>query len=406
MRILVVSSFYPPNYIGGYELACKEVVESLKKRRHEVCVLTSKYGAPIHDNESGTYRLLHTTFGKEIPGLKNFFPLFRREIKNKKIFRSFIKNYKPDVIYMWHISDVSISLAYEAQASGKPVAYYVFDHWVSDWTCDPFRNYWKYPLIKKAEIIGRKLLEILIRLFGFLPSEPLDLRYAQFASNYLFELPLESGHKNEDGEIICMGIDTNRFRFKKNEGKPHKILYVGQIVEHKGLITAVKAMQRIIDDYGNNIIFNIVGNYGSHEYGRNIYRRIMSSKYSANIGFKGFIPHERMNEIYLDHNILVFPSIWDEPFGNTILEAMSSGLAVVATGTGGSKEILKDEKNSLLFPPANDKECAIQILRLLKDRQLYDKIRLEGRRTVEEKFCFKETMDKIECSLLKSARNS
>jgi glycogen synthase len=43
MRVLVLSNFYPPHFIGGYELGCRDVVEGLKARGHDVRVLTSTY---------------------------------------------------------------------------------------------------------------------------------------------------------------------------------------------------------------------------------------------------------------------------------------------------------------------------------------------------------------------------
>ena len=43
MKILVVSNFYPPHHIGGYELGCRDVVEKLRARGHTLRVLTSSF---------------------------------------------------------------------------------------------------------------------------------------------------------------------------------------------------------------------------------------------------------------------------------------------------------------------------------------------------------------------------
>lgn len=64
MRILVISNLYPPYYIGGYELACKNVADGLRKREHEIVVLTSTYGTEIPTQEDGIYRILNHYFGK------------------------------------------------------------------------------------------------------------------------------------------------------------------------------------------------------------------------------------------------------------------------------------------------------------------------------------------------------
>ncbi len=400
MRILVISSFYPPNYIGGYEIMCKEAVEELKKRGHTVCVLTSNYGRLLNEDNPWVYRLLHTTFSKEFSGFKKTISLLRREVVNRKIVRQVIRSFKPDIIYIWHISHISISLAHEAQASGIPVSYYISDHWMLDWTCDPFRGFWLYPSKNKFRAYIKKMLKWVITSIGLLPSQKLDLQHAQFSSRYLYQLPVHDRAINKKSEVIHWGIDVNKFPFKKNKDNPRRILYAGQIIDHKGLMTAVKAIQTIIDNHRRDIMLSIVGDHVAHEYGRDIYATVTSSKYMHYIQFKGFIPYEKISEIYQEHDILVFPSLWDEPFGNIILEAMASGVAVIATGTGGSSEILRDEKNCLLFSPGDATACARHILRLVGDPLFYERIRYEGRCTVEERFRFEKTMDSIERSLL------
>lgn len=58
-----------------------------------------------------------------------------------------------------------------------------------------------------------------------------------------------------------------------------------------------------------------------------------------------------LSELYADHDILVFPTIWEEPFGLVPLETMASGCLVVATGTGGSGEFLRHRETAMLFRP-------------------------------------------------------
>ena len=69
MRILVVSNLYPPHHIGGYELCCKEAVDGLRKRGHEVWVLTSDYGVRAPEKERDIYRALAIDLG---PGGSHF----------------------------------------------------------------------------------------------------------------------------------------------------------------------------------------------------------------------------------------------------------------------------------------------------------------------------------------------
>ena len=56
MRILVATNLYPPHYIGGYELRCRDIVEGLVKRGHDVYVLTSNYAVGRNVVEGNVYR--------------------------------------------------------------------------------------------------------------------------------------------------------------------------------------------------------------------------------------------------------------------------------------------------------------------------------------------------------------
>jgi glycosyltransferase involved in cell wall biosynthesis len=89
------------------------------------------------------------------------------------------------------------------------------------------------------------------------------------------------------------------------------------------------------------------------------------------------VPRDELRQRYLDADCLVFPSAWDEPFGLVPVEAMACGTPVVATGTGGSAEFLRDEVNCLLFPARDDEALASRVLRLSEDAALRDRL-VEG----------------------------
>ena len=89
---------------------------------------------------------------------------------------------------------------------------------------------------------------------------------------------------------------------------------------------------------------------GGPDYDKEIELLVRSLGLERSVRFTGLIPRERLPEIYKQHGTLIFPSVWDEPFSITLLEAMSSGLAVVGTTTGGSAELLADGVNALTFP--------------------------------------------------------
>ena len=141
---------------------------------------------------------------------------------------------------------------------------------------------------------------------------------------------------------------------------------------------------------------------GGPDYGDRVHRLVSSLGLEDNVRFTGLVPRDQLPSIYQEHDILLFPSIWEEPFSLTLLEALSSGLAVVGTNTGGSSEILKDEENALTFPKEDVDACTAQIMRLFRCPELMKNLQQNGRRTVEEKFRLDQMVDKIDLALRKT----
>ena len=109
MKILVISNFYPPFHIGGYEIGCQEAVEGLRLRGHPVKVLTSNYGITTdHNLDDNVYRKLrlHKTSKTDRVGI--FIDLFLIEIYNHWILQRLISKFKPDLVYVWNLVPTSV----------------------------------------------------------------------------------------------------------------------------------------------------------------------------------------------------------------------------------------------------------------------------------------------------------
>lgn len=402
MRILVISNLYPPHYIGGYELGCQEVVEALKSRGHEVKILTSTYriGAPQINGD--VYRWLKIDPEWKSKGAaKSPLKLLKKEMTNQRSFKRLVHSFRPHLIYAWKLTGVSVSIAFLAQRMGLTVCYFVFDYWLSQMEDDdPWYWIWNLKSPRLVKELGKRMLRPFINSVAWIPSGSLDLRHAQFASSHLKKTALQTGKPVATAKVIHWGINSNQFPYKETANNPKRLLYVGQIVRHKGVHTAIEAMKILVKEYGySSVRLTLAGGSEVPDYLSYIQNQVRSYGLEDNCFFAGFVPRDGLPRIYQEHDILLFPSVWDEPFGIVLLEAMSCGLAVVATATGGSSEIVQHEVNALVFPKEDARACANQIQRLLTDRQLFERIRQKGRRTVEERFRFEHMMGKIEHAL-------
>lgn len=113
-----------------------------------------------------------------------------------------------------------------------------------------------------------------------------------------------------------------------------------------------------------------------------------------NVYFFGKANREEAVNLFKNCEFFVMPSRI-EPFGIVNLEAMAAGKAVLATKTGGIPEVVDNGVNGLLVAPCNDEALAIGIEKLLKDKQLRNRLGENGRKKIEEQgFSWAITADK------------
>lgn len=380
MRILVISNLYPPYYKSGYELGCRDIVESLKARGHEIKVLTSTHGVQKERIDGDVHRWLAIDFNETLVWQQAFL----KEVVNQATFRKIREDFQPDIILIFNLAHVSISLGVLAQKLGLPTCYFISNNWFAIWEKDHWYQVWP------QEMSGYKVLRFLSRLFELIhPSRPLGYTHLVFTNPYLKNIAGQVGKSIERSSVIPWGVDINRFLYREaNSRKPSRLLYAGQIRPHKSIDTVIRALGILKHQYGHDASsLTISGDDRScPSYVAYLRELADSCGILKHIRFGGLTPYENMPDLYHAHDILVFPSVCEEAMSLSVLEAMSCGLAVVSTTMGDKSEILDGERNALIFTIKKSEECARQIMRLLKDPEFFESIRSNARRTVEQRF--------------------
>ena len=411
MRILVVSNLYPPRHVGGYELCCKEAVDGLTKRGHEVCVLTSTFGVKKPLEEGRILRWLQVDIGREespfrgsvLDVLSCTIDAFKREWRNFRAFRRASKMFKPDLVYLWNLTHISVSVGMQAQRAGLPTCYYIGDLWLSNWRSDRWVSLgaeWLPAANLRLVQLARGAARLAARVAGMPPLGVLDLRHVQFASAYLKNETLKAGEPVANADVLHWGVQIQKFPFKMHSNVPSRLLFVGQVIYHKGLDTAVEALQLLVQKEGcESLKLTIVGGSVFPEYVAQLRAKVTSLGLDENVEFVGPVPQEQLPQLYRQHDILLFPSLIDEGLGMSLLEAMASGLVVLGTASGGTGEILIHERTGLVFAKGDAHGCGGHVLRLRGDQVLFENLRRTGRRSVEEYFEMGRLMDDLERSV-------
>jgi len=158
--------------------------------------------------------------------------------------------------------------------------------------------------------------------------------------------------------FVPLWVDTEKFKpVSKDKVKQLKkelleteedvkaILFVGRLHPEKNIETLFYAYKKVVETY-RNIILAVVGTGPEGKKCRKLVERLGLTE---KVKFLGYIPHEQMPKYYNVADIYVLTSIWEE-WSNTIMEAMASGVPVIATNVGGNPYLVKDKETGFLVP--------------------------------------------------------
>ena len=161
-------------------------------------------------------------------------------------------------------------------------------------------------------------------------------------------------------QTIHNGIDLSKFRKNESSSLTRKemgfsdddfvMIYSGRINKEKGVSELIDAML-LLKDYPKIKLMIIGGSFfgnTNHEDEFICSLKEKSKKIENKIVFTGFIPYNRMPDYLQIAEIAVLPSIWDDPFPTTELEAQAMGLPIITTVRGGIPEEVS-ERNAILL---------------------------------------------------------
>ncbi|HKZ34506.1 MAG TPA: glycosyltransferase family 4 protein [Patescibacteria group bacterium] len=417
LNILVISNLYPPYYIGGYELFCKDVVDELTKRGHAVRIITSQYKNEANETEKDIVRALHllNSFEKGERAKYTQDQLESMKVSDQSVLLREIESFRPDLLYVWHMANLHKNLMNTLIHSKIPIVYHLEDRWIPSFYYERFsyylgihvsylryflRDIWSLtdfiPILKKVWWRFLRFFEKRTRNESD-PLPRLTLRRSIFLSKALRDEHRTLGFDVRGSIVVPNGINVHHFERKRRSfaGKNAKLLYVGRVAEKKGVQTLVKVL-KLLRQGGFRPSLSIVGDTEDPSFLTYLKRLASEYQVSGQIRFVGGVKREEMSSYYHTHDILLFPSIWEEPFGLVLIEAMAARLPIVSTRTGGTKDFLRHKKNALIFEPMDTKTAARHILTLLTSERTYLHLSEKAYAFVQKNYDLETSVDAIE----------
>jgi glycosyltransferase involved in cell wall biosynthesis len=189
---------------------------------------------------------------------------------------------------------------------------------------------------------------------------------------------------------IPNGVERRFFVPRTYEARGQlRLLYAGTWLDQRGIFYLRDALRKVMP----RIPALTVTFAGPGVPGEQILR-FFGDELASRILVRPSVSPERMPELYAEHDIFVFPSIV-EGLPNVLMEGMASGMPVITTETCGMPDIIENDFNGLLIPPADAAALEEAILRLVNCEDLRRKLGMAARETME-RFTWERTGRMVE----------
>ncbi len=399
LRIALINNLYPPYIVGGNEMLAHNVVQALRTRGHTVHVLTGR-GSDLPD-DGFTHQALDIDLEQKAAIFLGGLPLTWQRAWNWHLYNhrsklgveTALKSIVPDLVIAWNMYMASAAPLLAARRLPWPVIAHPADKWLL-YTLNDLR-----PLVPAGTRIKRLAVNTVRATVQPILRAQARPDYILAVSEFIRRLHTEAGYDPAQSIATWLGVDAETFAPTPHpypQGRPWRLVFAGQLWSGKGPQVALQALALLrarpelppatLDIYGS----------GAEGYRALLTTEIERLGLGDAVTMHGFAPQAAVAEAFQTGDAYLFCSIWDEPFSGGLLEAMATGLPVIATTAGGTPEAVRHEQNGLLVPPDDARALADAIARLMTEPELHARIGAQGAADVQARWTFPRYIDRLE----------
>ncbi len=358
-KVLIFSLVYFPKYVGGAEVAVKEITDRIRTSDLNFDMITLNGGGEPSVDKVGNITI-HRVFSKVGTIQKLLYP-FAAYRKALELHRA--NHY--DMV--WSI-----------MASYAGFAAFLFKR--------------KYPhvpnilTIQEGDHFERRvgmMKPLFKRIF-------MSADYVQAISNFLADWSEKMGARCPI-VVVPNAVDVELFSKKENEAHAEEfkkqlnkkegdifLITTSRLTEKNGVGDIIESLQYL----SPNIKLLILG---KGELEKSLREKVAKLLLEHRVNFLGFVPHKAMPAYLHISDIFIRPSL-TEGLGNSFLEAMAAGIPVIATPVGGIPDFLVDGETGLFCEVKNPKSIAQKVEKLIKDYESREYIVNRAAKMVREKY--------------------
>lgn len=426
--LLTVHQFFP-EHASGTEVLTRSVARELIARGHEVHVLTGFPSEQALRDEQRfdeydfegihVYRFHHAY--TPMAGQTSVIELSYDNQLAADYFGRILEKYKPDVVHFFHLDRLGTGLIEHAVQAAIPAFMTPTDFWsichtaqlvlcngrlcqgpsayagncikhvaqsnptamtgvLAKWLPTPLADLLarltqanvmpNYPHRAEVKAISSRLTTNVARLN--------QLNKIVSPSRFMSDLLVRHGVAAHRIIQTAFGVDltgrqTNMPRPLSRQ--PFRVGFIGTLVPHKGCHVLIEAFKALPP---GRAVLKIFGN--TQDYPGYAHELERSAGNHQTIEFCGVFPNSKIDQVLGDLDVLVIPSVWYENTPLVLYSAQAARCPVVASDYPGISEVIRDEVNGLLFEAGNAAALARQLLRLLDERGLAQRLSARAQR--------------------------
>ena len=389
MRVLVITNLYPPEFLGGYEIGCEQMVRELRSYGHEVRVVTSASPVAASRRESGIERTLELApiYSLErmlsvSPSVLRFFHQRSRIVNpgNALSIARAIEDFQPDVAYLWNLLGLGgLGILALLAHQGIEWIWHVMDSIPSELCADG----------GAGPALARELSAVFPGRYVMCSSHVLgEIRAAGVAiGDHIYVLP----------NWVTGDPPPPRRRFF-SDGELRMLAASGVLCEPKGTHIVIEAAARLRDHGFANFSIDV---YGSEQDAR-FRTQLHEHRVADFVRFKGARSHPELLQQFHAYDMFLFPSWSREPFGFAPLEAAAAGCVPLVSADCGIAEWLVGDVDCLKAP-RNAEGFARSIAAVLRCEVALDAMGARAQSVAWREFHISSTARRVEELLLQAS---
>ena len=375
MKIAIINTLYAPNKVGGAEKSVQTLAENFSDLGNEVIVIClgkedTNYklnGVIIH-----AVKIKNDFWPFEINNKNSFHKLIwhLKDASNNK-YNDFLHHlfldYKPDVLLTNNISGFSTKVWRIASNLNIKIVHTLRDYYLQCPKSTKFKN-------------GLNCSNLCNDCnFLSIPKkkDSSKVNYLIGISNYILSDHIDKGYfKGVQNEVIFNGFETQKKSINSRE-VTNVFGFIGQVNKTKGIELILESFSNLSESSWKLLIAGTV----DEKY----LKHLNKINNSIQIEYLGYMDSSKFFEMI---DVLIVPSLWNEPFGRVIIESILHSKPVIASNMGGIPELLINNKQFIFRPKVKELRTLIQ--KIILNSNFLDEFKFE--KTYLKKFNIKNTV--------------